>query len=46
MIGLLVGLGVPAGAWITWVLVAMVALLIVTVINRARRGLAEISDAQ
>lgn len=44
VIGLIVGLGVPAGSWVTWVLVAMVALLGATVVNRVRRGLAELRD--
>jgi CDP-diacylglycerol--glycerol-3-phosphate 3-phosphatidyltransferase len=42
VIGLVVGLGVPAGRWTAWVLIAMVALLAATVVNRARRGLAEL----
>ena len=46
VVGLMVGLGVPAGAWVVWVLVAMVVLLIATVINRARRGVAELSGTQ
>jgi CDP-diacylglycerol---glycerol-3-phosphate 3-phosphatidyltransferase len=45
-IGLIAGLGVPTGAWANWVLVAMVALLVATVVNRARRGLSEVSDRQ
>lgn len=43
VVGLLVGLGVRAGSWVTWVLVAMIALLTATVVNRARAGLAEIN---
>lgn len=41
--GLLIGLGVDAGRWVTWALVAMIVLSAATVINRARRGLREIS---
>jgi CDP-diacylglycerol--glycerol-3-phosphate 3-phosphatidyltransferase len=39
--GLVVGLTGSSGAWINWVLVAMVALLGVTIVNRGRRGLME-----
>lgn len=42
VLGLLVGLGVPVGPWVTWLLVAMVVLLIATVANRVRKGLAEV----
>lgn len=38
-LGLALGLGVPAGSWITWVLAAMVLLAALTIVNRARRGL-------
>jgi CDP-diacylglycerol--glycerol-3-phosphate 3-phosphatidyltransferase len=41
-LGLLVGLGVPAGAWVTAVLAMMILLLAATVLNRARKGLAEL----
>jgi CDP-diacylglycerol--glycerol-3-phosphate 3-phosphatidyltransferase len=44
VVGLIVGLGVPVGSWVTWALAAMVALLGATVVNRARRGLAELPD--
>jgi CDP-diacylglycerol--glycerol-3-phosphate 3-phosphatidyltransferase len=40
-LGLAIGLGVPTGLWLTGVLVAVAALLVFTIINRARRGLAE-----
>ena len=40
-LGLMVGLGGPAGPWLTWVLGAMAVLLAVTVINRGRRAVAE-----
>ncbi len=39
--GLLVGLGVPSGWWITAVLGAMVLLLVLTILNRARNALRE-----
>ncbi len=39
--GLLVGLGVPAGWWITAVLALMVLLLALTILNRARNALRE-----
>lgn len=42
VLGLLVGLGVPVGPWVRWLLVAMVVLLIATVANRVRKGLAEL----
>ena len=42
-LGLALGLGAPAGAWVTWMLWAMVMLSAATVMNRARRGLSEIS---
>ena len=41
-LGLLVGFGVPTGPWISIVLAVMLALLTLTVFNRARRGLAEL----
>jgi CDP-diacylglycerol--glycerol-3-phosphate 3-phosphatidyltransferase len=41
-LGLLVGFGVPAGRWITVVLLIMLALLALTVFNRASRGLLEL----
>jgi len=39
--GLLVGLGVPAGWWIAAVLGVMVVLLVFTILNRARNALRE-----
>lgn len=42
-LGLLLGLGVPAGIWLHLVLGALLGLLALTIINRARRGLAEIA---
>jgi CDP-diacylglycerol--glycerol-3-phosphate 3-phosphatidyltransferase len=41
--GLVVGLTGSSGAWITWALVAMVVLLAATIVNRGRKGLAEIT---
>lgn len=41
-VGLLVGLGVPAGHWPGFVLAAMTLLLVVTIGNRCRRALAEL----
>jgi CDP-diacylglycerol---glycerol-3-phosphate 3-phosphatidyltransferase len=41
LLGLLLGLGVPAGRWITVVLLVVSGLLVVTIINRARRALAQ-----
>ncbi|MEW5771289.1 MAG: CDP-alcohol phosphatidyltransferase family protein [Pseudomonadota bacterium] len=40
-LGLALGLGAPAGAWVTALLAVILALLAWTVLNRARRGLAE-----
>jgi len=41
LIALLLGLGVGAGIWTTLLLGAMAALLALTIVNRARQGLAE-----
>ena len=38
-LGLALGLGLPAGPWIAWVLAAMLLLTVLTIVNRARRGL-------
>jgi CDP-diacylglycerol--glycerol-3-phosphate 3-phosphatidyltransferase len=43
-LGLLVGFGVPGGRWITVVLFVMLALLALTVFNRARKGLQELRE--
>lgn len=40
-LGLALGLGVPTGAWLTVLLALVLVLLVWTVLNRARRGLAE-----
>lgn len=39
---LALGLGVTRGPWISWLLGVVLALLLVTVINRARRAVAEV----
>lgn len=41
-LALLLGLGVPAGRWLTVVLWAVAALAGATIVNRVRRGLAEV----
>lgn len=40
-LGLVLALGVPPGAWLDWLLGAMMLLLALTVFNRARRAIAE-----
>jgi CDP-diacylglycerol--glycerol-3-phosphate 3-phosphatidyltransferase len=40
-LGLALGLGVPAGTWLTLLLALVLALLAWTILNRARRGLEE-----
>jgi CDP-diacylglycerol--glycerol-3-phosphate 3-phosphatidyltransferase len=45
LLGLLLGLGVPAGLWLAGVQAAIGALLILTILNRARRALAEVPPA-
>jgi len=45
-LGLLLGLGVPAGRWVTGVLAVAAALLAWTTINRARRGLGEVTQGK
>jgi CDP-diacylglycerol--glycerol-3-phosphate 3-phosphatidyltransferase len=42
-LALLIGAGVPGGAWLSLVLWAVAALLCLTIINRARRALAEVA---
>jgi len=44
-IGLLLGCGVQAGRWLDGLLVAAIVLLLLTIVNRARRGLAEVRAA-
>ena len=41
-LGLIIGLDVPAGPWLTWLLGAMAILLGLTVVNRARRAMSEL----
>ena len=43
VLGLIVGLTGSAGAWINWLLAAMILLLVLTVLNRARNGLSEVT---
>jgi CDP-diacylglycerol--glycerol-3-phosphate 3-phosphatidyltransferase len=40
-LGLAVGLGVPTGLWLTGVLAVVSALLVLTIVNRAKQGLAK-----
>jgi CDP-diacylglycerol--glycerol-3-phosphate 3-phosphatidyltransferase len=42
-LGLIVGLGVTPGRWVSVVFVVMIVLLSATIVNRARRGLAELA---
>jgi CDP-diacylglycerol--glycerol-3-phosphate 3-phosphatidyltransferase len=41
LISLLLGLGVPGWSWVPWVQLAVIALLALTIVRRARRALAE-----
>jgi CDP-diacylglycerol--glycerol-3-phosphate 3-phosphatidyltransferase len=41
ILGFVIGLGLPLGAWINWVMIAVTLLGVVTLLNRARRALAE-----
>lgn len=41
-LGLALGLGAPPGDWINWGLGAMLVLLVVTIVNRARAALKEV----
>ena len=41
-LGLILGSGVPAADWLGWVLAAVALLTGLTILNRARRGLAEV----
>lgn len=43
LLGLLVALGVPLGPWLTAVWAAVALLIALTIVNRVRRGLREIS---
>jgi CDP-diacylglycerol---glycerol-3-phosphate 3-phosphatidyltransferase len=40
LLALLLGLGVSVGAWLWWTQAAMIVLLVLTILNRARRALA------
>lgn len=40
-LGLALGFGVRSGRWLAWLLTAVLALLVVTIFNRARRALKE-----
>ena len=42
---LLIGLGVPQQPWLAWVLFLVLALSCLTILNRARRALAQSDDA-
>ncbi|TWU06774.1 Inner membrane protein YnbA [Symmachiella macrocystis] len=44
-IGLLLGCGVETGRWLDGLLVVAIVLLMLTIVNRARRGLAEVRAA-
>ena len=46
LLALLLGLGVPAGTWLLVVQIALIVLLALTVLNRARRALAEKAAAR
>ena len=41
IVGFLIGIGLPVAGWINWVMAAIALLGLVTLINRARRALAE-----
>jgi CDP-diacylglycerol--glycerol-3-phosphate 3-phosphatidyltransferase len=41
-VSLMLGLGVPAGRWLTAVLMVMAVLLVITILNRCRRALEEV----
>lgn len=43
-LALLLGLGVPFGAWANWLLAVMALLLIITIVNRAKGALSELHD--
>ena len=44
-IALALGVGVPFGVWVNWLLIVMLLLLVMTVINRARGALKETAKA-
>jgi len=41
LLGLLLGVGVPPGAWVTWIFGATTVLAALTILRRARAALAE-----
>ncbi|NJD05941.1 MAG: CDP-alcohol phosphatidyltransferase family protein [Methylococcaceae bacterium] len=43
LVGLLLGLGLAAGAWLNWVVAVLSVLAAVTVVNRARAALREVA---
>jgi CDP-diacylglycerol--glycerol-3-phosphate 3-phosphatidyltransferase len=45
-LAILIGAGVPGGAWLSLVLWGVVALLCLTIVNRARHALAEVATAK
>jgi CDP-diacylglycerol--glycerol-3-phosphate 3-phosphatidyltransferase len=44
-ISLLVGIGMPFGSWVNWLLVVMLLLLVMTIFNRAKGALKETAKA-
>lgn len=42
-LGFFIGLGLPTGAWLNWLLAIVTLLALYTIVNRARRGLAELA---
>jgi CDP-diacylglycerol--glycerol-3-phosphate 3-phosphatidyltransferase len=44
-LGLWVGVGGALPAWAAWLMPVVAALLVVTIVNRVRRGLAENTEA-
>jgi CDP-diacylglycerol--glycerol-3-phosphate 3-phosphatidyltransferase len=41
ILGFAIGIGAPVGAWIDWIMIAICALGLVTILNRARQALKE-----
>lgn len=44
LLALAVGLGLPPQAWLSWLFPALALLLVLTICNRVRRGLAELEE--
>jgi CDP-diacylglycerol--glycerol-3-phosphate 3-phosphatidyltransferase len=42
LLGLLIGSGVAAGAWLNWVWAALALLIVITIVNRVRNGIIEL----